>query len=121
VRFLGFVPSPAPLYDAAHFVLVPSQVESFGLVAVEGMSAGRVVVAAPVGGLLDSVLPGVTGELCPPEPGALAEVVQRRLTDWEGSRALAARAAEEAERVFGLDAFDRRLLAVLGDATPVAR
>lgn len=118
VRFLGFVPSPAPLYDAAHFVLVPSQVESFGLVAVEGMSAGRVVVAAPVGGLLDSVLPGVTGELCPPEPRALAEVLQRRLADWEGSRALAARGAEQAERLFGLDAFDRRLLAVLDGGTP---
>ncbi len=113
VRFLGFVPSPAPLYEAAHVVLVPSRVEPFGLVAVEGMSAGRVVVASDVGGLREIVRPGDTGELCPPDPRALADVLLRRLGDWQASRAMAERAAADAERSFGLEAFERRLLAVL--------
>ena len=118
VRFLGFVAQPAPLYEAAHVVLVPSRVEPFGLVAVEGMSAGRVVVAADVGGLREIVRSGTTGWLCEPQPEALAAVLLRCRADWEGSRALAVRAAEEAARVFGLDAFGQRLRAVLDSRPP---
>ena len=117
VRFLGFVDSPAPLYDAAHVVLVPSRVEPFGLVAVEGMSAGRVVVAAEVGGLREIVRSGDTGWLCEPDPRALASVVHRCLASWEDSCSMARRAAVEAEQVFGLAGFEERLRAVL-DRTP---
>lgn len=120
VRFLGFVATQAPLYEAAHVVLVPSRVEPFGLVAVEGMSAGRVVVAAGVGGLREIVRSGDTGWLCEPEPAALAGVLRRCFDDWEGSRQLAVRGAGEAGRVFGLDAFGSRLRAVL-DSRPPAR
>ncbi len=82
------------------------------------MSAGRVVVAAEVGGLREIVRSATTGWLCEPQPEALATVLLRCRADWEGSRAMAVRAAEEATRVFGLDAFGQRLRAVLDSRPP---
>ncbi len=57
-------PDEVPSLMAAHdIVLVPSQAEPFGLVAVEAIASGRWVVAADVGGLRDIVIGGVNGTL----------------------------------------------------------
>lgn len=55
VRFLGKVNEREKLrlYEASHYVLVPSRYESFCLVAVEALRAGTPFVAAPVGGLTE--------------------------------------------------------------------
>jgi glycosyltransferase involved in cell wall biosynthesis len=52
-------------YREADVVLVPSRYESFGLVAIEAMAAGRPVVALAVGGLAEVVTDGVDGHLVP--------------------------------------------------------
>ena len=60
-------------YSAADVCVVPSYYESFGLVAVEAMACGAPVVASRVGGLVSTVIDGVTGYLIPwrcPEPFA---------------------------------------------------
>jgi hypothetical protein len=57
-------PAEIPALIAAHdVVLVPSQAEGFGLVAVEAIASGRWVVASAVGGLRDIVRDGVNGTL----------------------------------------------------------
>lgn len=57
-------PEAVPGLIAAHdVVLVPSQAEAFGLVAVEAIASGRWVVARDVGGLRDIVIDGVNGTL----------------------------------------------------------
>jgi len=57
-------PAEVPELMASHdVVLVPSHVESFGLVAAEAIASGRWVVAAAVGGLRQVVTDGVTGTL----------------------------------------------------------
>jgi glycosyltransferase involved in cell wall biosynthesis len=50
------------LYASARAVVVPSM-EEFGITAVEAQAAGRPVVAAGVGGALETVLEGRTGSL----------------------------------------------------------
>ena len=54
-------------YSAADIFVLPTRSEPFGLVAVESMACGTPVVSFRVGGLIDIVLPGITGYLAEPE------------------------------------------------------
>ena len=89
VRFLGGVARedvPAVMCSADIVVAVPWY-EPFGIVPVEAMACGRPVVGSAVGGLLDTVVPGVTGELVPPRrPELLAPVLRGLLADPERRR-----------------------------------
>ena len=51
----------ATLYAASDAVVVPSRYEPSGLVAREAQACGAAVVATPVGGLAEAVVPGRTG------------------------------------------------------------
>ncbi len=67
-------------YAAADVVVMPSYYESFGMVALEAMACGTPVVASRVGGLIFTVVDGITGFHVPsgqPEPLAekLAELM----------------------------------------------
>ena len=60
-------------YASALAVIVPSDYESFGLVALEAMASGALVIASEVGGLAFLVRDGETGFLVPVrDPQALA-------------------------------------------------
>jgi glycosyltransferase involved in cell wall biosynthesis len=76
-EFLGRVDDAglAGLMASARALIVPN-VEEFGIAAVEAQAAGRPVVAAAAGGVLETVIDGETGVLFPPGDGdALAEVL----------------------------------------------
>ncbi len=85
VRFLGVV-SRAALDDAyvdCDLVLAPSRFESFGLVAIEAMAAGRPVFALAAGGLAEIVEDHVSGRLWA-DSGDVAEPIAaeiQRLND----------------------------------------
>lgn len=73
-------------YNAADVVVMPSDYESFGLVALEAMACGTPVIASDVGGLLYLVRHGETGLRVPRrQPVALARALDRILRD-EGLR-----------------------------------
>jgi D-inositol-3-phosphate glycosyltransferase len=78
LRCLGQVPRasmPALLRSADAVVCAPWY-EPFGLVPLEAMACGVPVVAAAVGGMLDSVADGVSGLLVPPQdPAALRDAL----------------------------------------------
>jgi D-inositol-3-phosphate glycosyltransferase len=69
-------------YSAAEAVVVPSQYESFGMVALEAMACGKPVVASQIGGLAYLVQDGVTGFTIPvDEPIELANRLTSLLRD----------------------------------------
>jgi L-malate glycosyltransferase len=65
VVFLGKQDSVAEILACADLFLLPSQSESFGLVALEAMASGVPVVASDVAGIPEVVEHGVTGYLAP--------------------------------------------------------
>lgn len=71
-------------YNAADVVVMPSDYESFGLVALEAMACGTPVIASDVGGLVYLVRDGETGLRVPRrQPIALARALDRLLRDEE--------------------------------------
>jgi D-inositol-3-phosphate glycosyltransferase len=84
VTFLGKRPQTElpSYYSAAQAVVMPSQYESFGMVALEAMACGTPVVASGVGGLLYLIRDGRTGFHIPDsDPSALADKLQQLLSD----------------------------------------
>jgi glycosyltransferase involved in cell wall biosynthesis len=69
---------------SADVVLAVPWYEPFGITPLEAMACGRPVVASAVGGLVDTVVGGVTGDLVPPrDPERLGEVLAALLADDE--------------------------------------
>jgi N-acetyl-alpha-D-glucosaminyl L-malate synthase BshA len=99
VRWVGVVDDVAPILKAADVLLLPSETESFGLVALEAMASGVPVVASDVGGLPEVVEHGVSGFLAPVgDIDAMAADCLAVLADRTGARkfGLAARARASA-------------------------
>jgi glycosyltransferase involved in cell wall biosynthesis len=63
VRFLGYQGDPRATIAAAHAALASSRKEGLGIALLEAMALGRAVVAVPVGGIPEIVVPGETGLL----------------------------------------------------------
>ena len=64
VVFLGKVKNPIEPLLISDLLLLPSETESFGLVALEAMAAGVPVVSSNVGGLPEVNVHGESGFLC---------------------------------------------------------
>jgi glycosyltransferase involved in cell wall biosynthesis/phosphoheptose isomerase len=72
---------PALLRSADALVTVPWY-EPFGITPLEAMACGVPVVASAVGGMIDTVVDGVTGRHVPPrDPERLAAVLRELLAD----------------------------------------
>jgi glycosyltransferase involved in cell wall biosynthesis len=106
VHFLGGVARdrvPRLMQDADVTVTVPWY-EPFGIVPLEAMACGRPVVGSAVGGLLDTVEPGVTGELVPPRrPDLLAEALRQLLADPARRRAMGEAGRRRVETCYSWD------------------
>ena len=101
---------PALLRSADALVSVPWY-EPFGITPLEAMACGTPVVASAVGGLIDTVVDGVTGRHVPPrDPGRLAAVLRELLSDRD---ALAAQGEAGARRTRQLYDWDRVALSTL--------
>jgi glycosyltransferase involved in cell wall biosynthesis len=97
VRYVGVVDDVVPLLAAADVLLLPSETESFGLVALEAMASGVPVVASDVGGLPEVVEHGVTGFLAPVgDVDAMAAYCLELLKDGDRAAAYAANARKRA-------------------------
>ncbi|MCK9906881.1 glycosyltransferase, partial [Frankia sp. Cpl3] len=75
--FLGKQEDVAEVISLADLMLLPSEKESFGLVALEAMACGVPVVATYAGGLPEVVVDGECGFLC--SIGDVETLAQRTL------------------------------------------
>jgi D-inositol-3-phosphate glycosyltransferase len=116
VIFLGRVAQHEmpPLYRSADIVTCYPWYEPFGIVPLEAMACGVPVVAAAVGGMVDTVVDGGTGRLVPSRQPELLAGTLRALLDDPGAasayglagrdrvqrRYTWARVAEQTERAY---------------------
>jgi D-inositol-3-phosphate glycosyltransferase len=93
-----------PLYRSADAVVCVPWYEPFGIVPLEAMACGVPVVASAVGGLVDTVVDGVTGVHVPPRrPDRLAAVLGGLLVEPARRAALGRAGLRRARRRYAWD------------------
>jgi glycosyltransferase involved in cell wall biosynthesis len=119
VHFAGFqdLEPLRALLQMCTFVVLPSRGESFGIAILEGMAAGKPVVATRVGGVPEIVIEGETGLLVPPVNeyalcAAMSKLLRSRELQLKLGRAGRARALEH----FTADRMAERYEAVFAEA-----
>ncbi|OWA37145.1 N-acetyl-alpha-D-glucosaminyl L-malate synthase BshA [Saccharibacillus sp. O16] len=101
VHFLGKQDEIAQVISLADLLLLPSEKESFGLVALEAMACGVPTVGSEAGGIPELVLHGVTGYLAPiGDTQAMAEYALTLLSDPVQRAAMKAACLERAHTQF---------------------
>ncbi|MEH1058744.1 glycosyltransferase [Micromonospora sp. CPCC 206171] len=84
VKLVGAVPREemGAWYRSADVLVAAPWYEPFGLTPLEGMACGVPVIGTNVGGIADTVVDGLTGDLVPPrDPRALGAAIRRLLAD----------------------------------------
>ncbi len=110
VKFLGSRGDVPRVLAALDLVLMPSQSEGLGLAAIEGLAAGKPVIAFAVGGLREVVSDGVNGRLVPPgDSDAFVSAVVETIRDPARLAQYSAGALRGSER-FSVDEHVRKLI-----------
>ncbi|MGA0564329.1 glycosyltransferase [Ancylobacter sp. VNQ12] len=104
VRLLGFRRDVPVLMKGVDIVAHTSTAaEPFGRVIIEGMLAGKPVVAMRAGGAVELIRDGETGVLVAPgDAGALAEALRQFLADPVEASRMAEQGASHARETFGV-------------------
>lgn len=99
LRFSGQLPNPAVLEEMskARFFVLPSVNEGFGIVYLEAMACGCIVIGTEGEGIADLIASGKNGFLVPPDdPEAIARTIEWCLEHPEETSAIAERGREDA-------------------------
>ena len=106
IQFVGRVSDEekAKLLSRARALIHP-QVEDLGITPIESMACGRPVIAYPVGGATETVIPGETGEFFPSQnwESLLDTILHFNYENWDS-----AKIREHAGR-YGAEAFKERV------------
>lgn len=119
VRALGFRDDVPTLMRACDVIVHAStSAEPFGRVIVEGMLAGRPVVASAAGGALELVEDGISGLMVAPgDPGALRDAIGRLLFEADLAARITAFAGPAARSRFAPEGVRRQIDRVLDVVT----
>ena len=122
VHFLGFRTDVPSLMNSVDIVCHTSTAaEPFGRVIVEGMLAGRPVVATAAGGALEIVDDGTTGCLVPPgDPDALARCINALIQSPATTQKITENAKLKARRDFSLRAMLQEIDRIFASILPPA-
>jgi L-malate glycosyltransferase len=116
VAFLGQYEKLPALIWVCDALVVPSDAEPFGRVALEAMAQGKPVVGTRAGGLPELVVDGETGLLVTPlKPEELAKAIVRVLKDRELAKRLGEAGAKRAREKFGIGGTVRGVEGVYGE------
>lgn len=116
VRFMGFCEAPMQAMAQTSFIVVPSRIETFGLVALEAHRAGVPVVCFDGTGVREVVEHEKTGLIVPQgNVQALAEAILDLINNQDRSREFGNNAIRRARNVFGVDEHLEKLKAVYRD------
>ncbi len=111
VILAGFQRDTGPYYAMATVVAVPSHSEGSPNVVLEAMAAGLPMAANRVGGVPEILEEGVTGMMTEPrDPGEMARMLFRLLSDRELRSRLGAAAKARAESAHTPEAYRRALV-----------
>lgn len=104
IKFHGWREDSPVWYAKADLVCCPSHAESFGRSVVEGMAAGRVVVATRCGGPEEIVVDGETGLLVPPgDATSLTDALERLVANPEIARTMGAKGQARARALYDIN------------------
>jgi glycosyltransferase involved in cell wall biosynthesis len=100
-KFLGWRDDVYAVLAACDLLVIPSQAEPFGRVALEAMAMGKPVVGTRAGGLPDVVADGETGWLFPPgDHVALAAAILRALSEPATAKRMGEAGRERVRKLF---------------------
>jgi glycosyltransferase involved in cell wall biosynthesis len=103
VRLVGAVPREqmGRWYRSADVLVAAPWYEPFGLTPLEAMACGVPVIGTAVGGLTDTVVDGLTGDLVPPrDPDALGAALGELLADRQRRFGYATAALDRARQAY---------------------
>jgi len=103
----------AGLLEGCRCLVYTSPDEHFGIGIVEGMAAGRPVVAVNRGGPLETIVDGETGFLRENEPEAFARALALLVTEPGLADRMGAAGRLRAQQLFSREVFGRRLDVIL--------
>ncbi len=75
IKFIGYRNDLEKVLSCVDLVIVPSEFDALGMVVLEAMAAGKPVIGSAVGGIVETIDPGVTGYLV--EPKNVAELADK--------------------------------------------
>ena len=107
VHFFPYEHDPrvvAKYFQAADIYIHAARVDNFPLTVLEALACGVPVVATAVGGIPEQIKDGSTGSLVPPSnPEAMANAIERLLSDEILRRQFSSQGAAVARNSFSLD------------------
>lgn len=87
VTFAGYQADMATIYNGLDVVVDPAWEEAFGMVVIEPMACGRLVVGTRAGGIPEIIEDGTNGFLFPPRDAAALAERLRRILDMSATEA----------------------------------
>jgi glycosyltransferase involved in cell wall biosynthesis len=104
IIFANFRNDVKEILSALDIVVVPSLLEGFPMVTLEGMAMVKPIIATAIDGIKEQIVDGEAGILIPPrDPSAIAEAIVRLSTDKELAQNLGLEGRRRVEKEFTVE------------------